>query len=480
MAETEFPHDVTFPLGGFLPEPAGARTVREPARDVPVMAECDVAVFGGGPAGVCAAAAAARAGKRTVLVERHNCLGGMSTVGWVAIIHTLYGTDRKTKIIGGLPEEFLRRLHGMGGARNMGRDGETGDWGICCETAKFAWDDIAVGSGVRLAFHTRLAGALRDGRRITAALVESKSGRQAIRAATYIDCTGDADLVRFAGGATHLGNPEGKCQAPTLCFRVGGKGENALPLRRVQAELFATPMDYNGQRYPCFLWGRPSVWNPAEQMMAGTRVLAVNAADARDFTRAEVEARYQLRWILGRLKTLKGWEKAYLVDMGAQIGVRETHRIEAEHRLTREHLLHGTVFGDTIAQGTYPVDIHHPDSPGITFEYLDGTSKTIHGDTRVTAGRWDGQDPGAPKRKTLCWRVPYKSLVPADFDNVLAAGRCIGADHEAAGAIRVMINCMQFGQAAGTAAALRRDDQPAKDVDTQRLRDALQAAGAPL
>ena len=136
----------------------------------------------------------------------------MSTVGWVAIIHTLYGTDRKTKIIGGLPEEFLRQLHSMGGARNMGRDGETGDWGICCETAKFAWDDIAVGSGVRLAFHARLAGALRDGRRITAALVESKSGRQAIRAATYIDCTGDADLVRFAGGATHLGNPEGKCQ----------------------------------------------------------------------------------------------------------------------------------------------------------------------------------------------------------------------------------------------------------------------------
>jgi len=479
-ADDTFTQDPKFPLGGFLPDPPPARTVREPARDVPVLAECDVAVFGGGPAGVCAAAAAARAGKRVLLVERHGCLGGMSTVGWVNRIHTLYGTDRKTQIIGGLPEEFLRRLQRLGACRNLARDGETGDWDICGETAKFVWDDLAVGSGVRLALHTWLVGAVRDGRRIAAALVESKSGRQAVLARTYIDCTGDADLVRRAGAATTLGNPEGKCQAPTLVFRVGGKGPEAVPLGRLQAELFQTPMDYNGERYPCFLWGGAGVWNPSEQMMAGTRVLGVNAADARDFTRAEVEARYQLRWILRQLKGLPGWEKTYLLDQGAQIGVRETHRIVPEHLLTRDEVLHGVVFGDTIARGTYPVDIHSPDAPGITFENLDGTFRRQKADGSWASGRWDGEPAGAAKRGTLCWNAPYGSLVPRDLENVLAAGRCIGADHAAAGAIRVMINCMQFGQAAGTAAALLAPGQAARDLDASALRKALAAAGAPL
>jgi len=482
MSATErtFEYEPKFPLSGFLPDPPPARTVREAARDVPVMAECDVAVFGGGPAGVCAAAAAARAGKRALLVERHGCLGGMSTVGWVTMIHTLYGTDRKTKIIGGLPEEFIRRLQRLGALKNTAGDGETGDWRICGETAKFVWDDMAVASGVRLALHTWLAGVVREGRRITAALVENKTGRQAILADTFIDCTGDADLVRRAGAATTLGNPEGKCQAPTLVFRVGGKGQDAMPLGKVQAELFKTPMDYNGERYPCYLWGNPGIWDPAEQMMAGTRVLNVNAADGRDFTRAEVEARYQLRWILRRLKALTGWEKAYLVDMGAQIGIRETHRIAADQVLTRDQLLHGTVFGDTVAQGTYPVDIHTPDAPGIIFDHLDGRRVTVGGDAVYRTSRWDGEKADAPKRKTLCWTVPYKCLVPRDLENVLAAGRCIGADHEAAGAIRVMINCMQFGQAAGTAAAMIPKGAGVRDVDAARLREKLIAAGVPL
>ncbi|MBM4019239.1 MAG: FAD-dependent oxidoreductase [Planctomycetes bacterium] len=475
-----FSREVQFPLKGCLPDPPSGRTIAEPARQAPVIAECDVAVFGGGPAGVCAAAAAARAGKRTLLVERYGCLGGVSTVAWVNMIHTLYGTDRKTKIIGGLPEEFLRRLQRMGAAKNRAADGETGDWVICSETAKFAWDDIAVASGVRLMFHTWLAGAVRDRRRVTAALVESKSGRGAIVANTYIDCTGDADLVRRAGAATTLGNPDGKCQAPTLVFRVGGRGEKALALGQVQAELFKTTMDYNGERYPCYLWGNAGIWNPAEQMMAAARVLNVNAAEQGDLTRGELEARYQLRWILGRLKTLPGWEKTYLLDVAAGLGVRETHRIVPEQLLKREDVLHGTIFGDTIAQGTYPVDIHAPDAPGIVFQHLDGTSVTVGGDARHTRGRWDGEPPDAPKRTTLCWRVPYGALVPKDLDNVLAAGRCIGADHAAAGAVRVMINCMQFGQAAGTAAALLAPGAAARDADRPALRAALRAAGAPL
>ncbi len=478
-AET-FPHDVRFPLGEFLPDAPPAATVDEPARDVPVVAECDVAVLGGGPAGVCAAAAAARTGRRTLLVERHGHLGGMATAGWVAIFHTLYGTDRRTKVIGGLAEEFVRRMQREGAVRNTADDGETGNWIVCSETAKFVCDDLVVGSGARLMLHTWLAGALVEGRRVRAALVESKSGRGAIRAETFIDCTGDADLLRRAGAATELGDPEGRCQSPTLVFRVGGKGPDAASPGRIQSALADLPMDYSGGPFPCHVWGVESVWNPREQMLAGTRVTGINAADARDLTRSEVEARYQLRWLLRRMREMPGWDQLYLVDVAEQIGVRETHRAVADHRLTREEVLEGRAFDDAVAQGTYPVDIHSPDGPGITFEYLDGRRRFIGAEARSEWGRWDGRPEDAPPRETLCWRAPYGSLVPRDLDNVLVAGRSIGADHAAAGAVRVMINCMQFGQAAGAAAAMVGPGGGVRDVDAGGLRARLTADGMPL
>jgi hypothetical protein len=215
-------------------------------------------------------------------------------------------------------------------------------------------------------------------------------------------------------------------------------------------------------------------------MLAGTRVLNVNAADSLDFTRAEVEARYQLRWLLKRLKELKGYEHSYLLSMAAQIGVRETHRIIADHRLTREELLHGKEFPDVIAQGTYPVDIHEGDKPGITFEHLDGRARHFAGDMTLTTTRWDGEPPDAPPRETLCWQAPYRSLIPRELDNVLAAGRCVGADCAAAGAIRVMINCMQFGQAAGQATAMTPNGGNVRGLDVPRLQKALMDAGTPL
>ncbi|MCG3178439.1 MAG: hypothetical protein BIFFINMI_00766 [Phycisphaerae bacterium] len=484
MNRRQLPFEVAFPLPDCLPTP-GAGTMTEPARELPVVAECDVAVLGGGPAGVCAAAAAARAGKRVVLIERHGYLGGMATAANVNVWHTLYGTDGATKVIGGLAEEIIRRLQRLGAARNYKDDGETGNWTVCSETTKLVMDDLVVGSGVKLLFNTFLAGALRDGRRITAAIVEGKGGRGAVRADVFIDCTGDADLVRKAGlsePATHIGDARHRCQPPTLCFRVGGLGDpkESGEGRGIQARLFADVMDYNGGKYPCFLWGTKGIWDDREMMWAGTRVPGVNCADTRDFSRAELEARYQMRWVLGKMREMPGWEESYLVDIGAQIGVRESHRILAEHQLTREEVLEGRRFDDAIAQGCYPIDIHNPTGPGIVFEYLDGRRVEFAGDMTRTETRWDNAAPGAPKRDTLCWQAPYRSLAPRALDNVLAAGRCIGAEHNSAGAIRVMINAMQFGQAAGTAAALMAAGQAARNVDTARLRAALLAADVPL
>lgn len=470
--------EVSFPLGGFLPEES-RRFVSEPAREVPVAAECDVAVLGGGPAGICAAAAAARQGASVVLVERHGCLGGMATVANVNLWHSFYGTDRATPVIGGLPRELVQRLQARDAIYNAAPDGDTSHWVLDSEELKFVADDLVLGSGARVLLHSWLAGALVEGREVTAAFIEGKSGREAVLARTFVDCTGDADLVRRAGVATQLGDGDGHCQAPSLCFRMAGVAPDAVGCDTIQAELFATPMDYNGERYPTLLWDDRWPGRPDEHMLAGVRVVNVNTADTRSLTRAEVEARYQLRWMLERLRTMPGWEHAWLVDIAAQIGPRESHRILAEHQLQRLEVLEGTLFADVVAQGTYPIDIHTPGGPGILFENLDGTTRHIAGDRTLTAGRWDGQPLDAPLRDTLCYQVPYRSLLPRALDNVLVAGRCSGATHESAGAIRVMVNCMQLGQAAGVAAALAPAGQ-VREVAVAALQDRLEALGMPL
>lgn len=474
-------YEVRFPLPGFLPEvPEKSNQVVEPSRRTPVWAEVDVLVLGGGPAGACAAAAAARQGARVLVVERYGFFGGTATAANVNIWHSLYATDERTKIVGGVPEEIIRRLQRLKACYNRREDGETGPWTICCETAKLVFDDLVIGSGAKVLFHTWVADVAVEGRRIEAVLVENKTGRGAIRARRYIDCTGDADLARRAGLPTQLGNLDNGCQPPSLCFRVAGEEPGAMNLRAVQAELFRLPMDYNGEAYPTFLWGSEGVWEKSERMLAGVRVPNVNSSNARDLTRAEIEGRYQMRWVLEHLRSMKGWTQSRLVDVATQIGVRESHRITADHMLTRAEVLEGECFSDAVAQGTYPIDIHNPSGPGITFEYLSGRARHVPGDGATTRWRWDGRPDDAPPRPTLCYQVPYRSLIPRDLDNVLAAGRCIGAQHDAAGAIRVMINAMQLGQAAGIAAALSLDGDNVRQVAPESLRTKLIDVGMPV
>jgi ribulose 1,5-bisphosphate synthetase/thiazole synthase len=467
--------EVKFPVGGYLPQ-ATAETVPEPARDVPVIADVDVCVLGGGTSGVCAAVAAARSGASVLLVEHYGFLGGMATSSMVLIWHSFYGMDGQTKVIGGLPDEIVARLRAMDGIYNAKED-DTAHWVIDADQTRFALDDCVLAEGVKLLLHSKVVGAIRDGRRITAALVETKSGRGAIRAKSFIDATGDADLIRFAGGQTEVGDSAGGCQAPSLCFRLRNVDLLQTDLGTVQARLYALTMDYNGGKYPPLLWGVR--WPGSEDvMLAGTRVLDVNSADALSLTRAEIEGRYQLRWFLREARKLPGWEKAELVGLGVQIGLRESHRILSEHQFQREEVLEGVRFPDAIGQGTYPVDIHNPSGPGIIFERLDGTRHEIKGDRMTIESRWDGQPPDAPKRDTLCYQIPYRSLIPLDFDNVLVAGRCVGATHEAAGAIRVMVNCMQTGQAAGIAAALSGHE--VRGVEVGELQGRLRELGMPL
>ncbi|MCZ7645862.1 MAG: FAD-dependent oxidoreductase [Planctomycetota bacterium] len=459
----------------------------EPARELEVLAEADVVVLGGGPAGVCAAAAAARAGASTVIVERNAYFGGMATAANVNIWHQLWCNNFERPVIGGLPREILDRLAAMGAARNYRPDGR-GPYTICSESAKLAYDDMALGSGVKPILHAWLAGVAMDGAdRVAAAVIETKSGRFALRGTVFVDASGDADLCARAGAPTTVGDADGLCQPPSLCFRVGGidfarAQEAQVNTRTIQRELFAGTMDYNGGKYPTFLWGAKSVWREDEMMFAGVRVPGVVCSRWDDFTRAEIEGRYQMRWVMSQLKRFPGYEKCHLVDIGAQIGVRETRRILGEHVVEAHELLDGRRPADTIAQGTYPVDIHNPTGPGIRFKYLDGTERAIDGSGEATVSRWDGAADGAPRRETPCYCVPYRALIPQGLSNVLVAGRCVSATHEAAGALRVMINAMSFGEAAGAAGAMAASGcrGAVREVSTDALRARLIGNGVPL
>lgn len=454
--------------------------ITEPARQVPVIAEVDVAVLGGGPTGVCAAVAAARAGASALLVERYGFFGGVATAGLVAQWHTLYSPDKQVKVIGGLPEEAIDRLEKLGAARYTAND-RRDNMVIDTETAKLVYDNMVRESGVKPLLHTRGCAAIAQDGHISEIVVENKSGRGAISASVFVDATGDGDLATWVGAPWEKGGAQGEMQSPGLAFRVAGvdfERFNAAARAGEIRTLLDVPMDYNGQVYPCFLWYVQDIFQPDKLMIAGVRVTDVDCTDAWDLTRAEMESRQQLRWLLKTLREkAPGCERLYLAQTATQLGIRETRRVLGDYLLTEDDMLSGRQFPDVIGQGTYPIDIHDAHGTGIVFKYIDGKMREVVG-RNVTVGYWT---PDGQPRSTPCYQMPYRSLLPRGCDNLLVAGRCFSTTHAGLGGTRVMVNCMQLGQAAGVGAALAaREGCSPRDVPIGRIQDVLVSAGVPL
>ena len=446
--------------------PNAPARMEEPARSLPVFGEYDVVVVGGGPAGLAAAVSAARHGARTLLVEAYGFLGGMGTAGGVTNFAGLYGRHEgeMRQLVHGVADDLLARLEALGGL-NTPQDGMQGRIRVRSydvSALKCAADQLLQSAGVELLFHAHAAAVLKDGDRIGAVVVETKSGRLAIRAGVFVDCSGDADVAAFAGVPHAVGDGQGSGLFPTTMFRVG-QVEAAPALAAIgefkaindvmaRAEA-AHPGRYRFPREGAIV--RPQI-DPREWRANVTQVRnaaghAMNGVDARELSDGEVEGRRQIVEYFRFLREqVPGFETARIVDIAAQIGIRETRRIEGLYALTGEDILSSARFDDAIGINAWPMELHR--------------------DGRI--------DWGFPRDERRAYSdLPWRMLVPHGIDNLLVAGRCASMTHEGQSAARASGGCFVMGQAAGTAAA-HAGGAPVRATDVAQLQARLRAYGA--
>ena len=442
----------------------------------------DVIVIGGGPAGATAAVSAARGGANVLLVERHGYLGGMLTAGGVGPMMSFHAGD--TQVVRGIPEEMVQRLVKLGFS-----PGHMPDFvGFCstitpfsAEGLKLVMEDMCLESGVTLLYHTTFIDCTMDGDRISGVRLFSKNGFFEAHAEVYIDASADADLAVSAGVSTVYGREsDGIAQPMTLNILVGGVDRDRL-IDYVRAErgdmkglmLFdrlreLPPTGIQGARSKLEKAreiGMITVKNKAllifetntlgQFIVNMTHMYEKNAVDAFGLTEAEIEGRRQAQQIFGVLKNMiPGFEDSHIIQTGPNIGIRESRKIDGVYKLTEYDIIENVMFGDAVAMGGYPVDVHSP-----------------------KAGTGGGK---LPKLEPGTWySVPYRCLVTNEVSNLIVAGRCISTTHLACGATRVTPVLMAISQGAGSAAAIAaKEGCHVKDIDTDNLRKILRSDGA--
>ncbi|MBA4329275.1 MAG: FAD-dependent oxidoreductase [Polaromonas sp.] len=449
-----------------MPSSINTNTVTEPARALPVYGEFDVVVIGGGPAGLAASVSAARRGARTLLVERYGFLGGMGTAGGVTNFAGLYGRKNGAmqQVVHGVVDDLLERIEVLGGL-NQPQDGMLGRIRVRSydvSAYKCAADQLLLSAGVQLLFHAWAAAVVTDGPSIAALVVETKSGRQAIRAPCFIDCSGDADVAHFAGVPFELGDGHGSALFPTTMFRVGhvdapralaAVGEFSAINQLMDDSELRQPGRYRFPRKGAIL--RPNK-NPAEWRANVTQIrnaagMAMDATDARQLSEGELEGRRQITEYFRFLKNeVPGFEQSAIVDIAPQVGIRETRRILGHYALTGEDILSSARFDDSIGINAWPMEMH-----------VDG------------AISWGFPRDEQRAYNDLPWRMLTNKVVP----NLLVAGRCASMTHEGQSAARASGGCFVMGQAAGTAAALLASGQAFPDIDVALLQQQLSQDG---
>lgn len=446
------------------------KTIIEPAKEIPVVQEVDICVLGGSCTGVFAAVRAARLGARVAIVEKQNSFGGTATNGMVNIWHSLLDSRFEKQIIAGLTQEVIDRLKRVDAVIEVHKSPSKA-FILNTEELKIELDFLIKESGVTPYLHTYFCQPYLSDNLLKGVFIENKSGRSVILARYFIDATGDGDLCYQLNLPSYKGQ---NLQPPTTCARLYGLSKFCN--FDIQKAILEHGSEFGLEED----WGWRGIFPqiPEISFHAETHVFNVDCSDAADLTYSEMEGRRHIRAIMDIIRKYGPKEgKIALAGLPSTIGIRETRHFYSEYRLTQEDLLYGKKHEDAIACGTYRVDIHQSDRPGIVFRYLDGTevySRTGYPDE---VGRWRSDGEPYP----AYYQVPYRALIPknAKYKNLLMAGRMIDADEGAYGAVRVMVNMNQIGEAAGVAAFLAlNNNQGVDEIDASALRKEMARGGS--
>lgn len=436
----------------------------------PETVKTDVLVVGGGASGVAAAVTAARQGLDVTLVERYGFCGGGAVAGHSGTVCGLYeATDDRAaqpaQVVFGFADEFVRRLEALGGLGEPVPYGKT--WTRVHDPLVWreAADAFLTEAGVRIVYHAVATGAHLDGgERVEGLTVWTKQGRLDARAAVVIDASGDADVVAMAGLPSFIGD-EGRVQNPTMIFRLGGVdterflavyGRDTIMPERVSDMIRAkhNAGDYALPRSKIWLF---TTTRPGELLCNCTRVIGadgreLNTLFTRDFTEAEIEGRRQMREYARFFRDhLEGCEASYVNDTGVQVGVRQTRQMAGVDRLMNADVTAGRKRSDGVALSPWPIELHAGSKPKVEWLLND------------------------------VYEVPYGCFVPERGEGLLAAGRCLSAEHEAVASARVTAQCFAYGHAIGHAASIAvRNRVAPRAIDGADLRLVLNRDGARL
>ncbi len=427
----------------------------EYVKSLPVYNHYDILVAGSGPAGICAAVAAAREGASVCLIERYGVVGGNLTVGHVGPVLGMVGK--------GTMRDELVRLLGIPDNDMIGVTGVAHDF----EKAKIELTRFVTHPQIEILLQTVVVDTLMAGKSIKGLVCSGKEGPFAVTGGIVIDASGDGDVACLAGAPVMKGREDGLMQPVTLEFTIDGVDEDNAIVCIGDVD----DVELNGERFLswCERQARSGLIpeklaairlhrtsRPGQRQVNTTQVNGIDATIGSSLFKAESELRNQIDLLIAFLRNnLPGYENCYCISSASTLGVRESRRIRGHYLLTAEECIAGKKFSDVMVHNAeFIVDIHNPEGAGQAEDKIQGVRP---------------------------YDIPYGCFVPLNVDNLYVAGRCISGTHRAHASYRIMSVCMAMGQAVGVAAALCCRNQCSPDkLDVSEVQDRLTELGIEL